>query len=152
MSQHVQYGTTGLVVFVALTAADIISVTMLIWLAANGSSVLAVFPFCVGAWGCYMCSHYLVDGQLLDESSREGNSEAGFGPDSMGRLSDHLDRLPSSPTRWALAIGGVGSMLLTFPTGIVAVGSNDFTLLLVSATLFVGGYIVGHQGITGKPL
>jgi hypothetical protein len=151
MSQRTQYGNTGTIGFVALTVGNIVSVTMLIWLSAKGRSVLVVFPFSVGAWGCYMCSHYLVEGGLIDRSESNPELDAN-GEAEKVELSNHLDHLPSSFPRKVLAIGGVGSMVMTFPTGIVAVGGNDLTLLVISATLFTGGYILGHQGFTGKPL
>lgn len=148
MSQFVQYGRAKLIGLLTLTVINIVSVAMLIWLAAKGRSVLVVFPFSVGAWACYMSSHYLVEGTFIDESSPGKDHESS----SLQHFLGLLGRLPSSPARRVLATGGVGSMILTFPTGIVAVGNEDFTLLLVSASLFVGGYMLGHQGFTGKPL
>lgn len=152
----VRDGAAGLAAFVALVVAIVVSVTMLIWLAAHGRPVPVVFPFAVAAWGCYMGGHYLVEGEFIDESETGGGGgeATGDGNDAAdgGRAAGRSNPLPSSPTRLALVAGGVGAMVLTFPAGIVAVGSGDFALLLVSATLFVGGYMVGHQGLLGKPL
>lgn len=146
MTRAIRHGLPGTVAFLALTAGCILSVTMLIWLAANGRSVLVVFPFCVGAWGCYLASHYLVEGVIIDRTDLDANHSVGAEEDL------YFGHLPTSPGRLSLTAVGIGGMLLTFPVGIVAVGGDDLLLLSLSATLFVGGYIVGHQGLTGKPL
>lgn len=150
MSGTDRYGLPTMAGFVVLTAINIISVTMLIWLAANGRSVFVVFPFSAGAWGCYMSSHYLLEGEFIDESGSETDRESRNG--LMDSLTIFITNISASPTRGLLAVSGVTGMLLTFPTGILAVGNNNFTLMLVSATLFIGGYVIGHQGVTGKPL
>lgn len=153
MTDLVRYGTASLVAFFALTAVTILAVTMLIWLAAAGRSVLVVFPFSACAWGGYLLSHYVVEGTFVDEGIAASEDQA-VDP-ANGRadsLRGSLAEVRASPTRTALAVVGVGSMLLTFPTGIVAVGSGNLGLMIVSSTLFVGGYVVGHQGVTGKPL
>lgn len=129
--------------FLALTAVNIVSVTMLIRLATNGRSVLAVFPCSVAAWGCY-----LVEGELIDRGWSEGSGSAGASLPA--RLSGH--RLHSQPARWVLAVGGVGGRLSTFPTGIVAVGSNDCTPPTNSIAPAISKDVVGRQGVTGKPL
>lgn len=153
MTEVVRYGMAGVVAFTALTAITIIAVSLLIWLAAAGRSVLVVFPFSVCAWGGYLLSHYIVEGSFIDEGNPTTRGEA---TDTDNGLSDNfrtfLTEVCSSATRLTLTIVGIASMLLTFPTGIVAVGSKSIWLMIVSSTLFVGGYIVGHQGVTGKPL
>jgi hypothetical protein len=173
----VQSERVSAVVFTSLVLVIVGCVTALIWLAADGRSVLRVFPFSAGAWGAYLCAHYVVEGEFVDDSEA-GDADANettdtgsvvdadatatgaasdgggrtTGEDSGGRLPVGLAPLPSSRTRRAFAVGGVTGMLLTFPTGILAVGGGDPALMVVSATLFVGGYVVGHQGFTGKPL
>ncbi|MEF8852187.1 MAG: hypothetical protein V5A44_07290 [Haloarculaceae archaeon] len=127
--------------------------TLLIWLAANARSVLVVAPFSVGAWGSYMCAHYVVEGEFIDRGGAETDTPDGEPGDTPGGdATGNGIQLPSSSARWSLAFVGLASMLLTFPTGIVAVGTNEFVLMLASSTLFVGGYVVGHVGFTGKPL
>lgn len=144
MSQHVRYGAAGWVGFGALTLGNIVATTMLIWLAAQGESVLLVFPFCVANWGCYLLSHYLVEGEFIDESDTSHDKAT----DDTGDTAF----VPESRTNQTLSVVGIGGMFMTFPTGIVAVNDGNLWLLLVSATLFVGGYIVGHQGLTQKLL
>lgn len=128
-------GWTGQALFLLATAGNIGSSTMLIWLAAHGGTVLEVLPFCAITWGCYFFAHYLVDGELVDRST-----------------ADRSVTLPGSTGLRILAVLGLGSMVLAFPTGIVAVSNGSFPLLVVSLTLFVGGYNVGHYGLTLKPL
>ncbi|MEF8800785.1 MAG: hypothetical protein V5A38_02555 [Halolamina sp.] len=128
-------GRTGQALFLLATMGNIGSSTTLIWLAANGATVVAVLPFCAVTWGCYFCGHYLVDGELVDRTT-----------------ADRSLSLPGSTGLRALAVVGLGSMVLAFPTGIVAVRNGSFPLLVVSLTLFVGGYNVGHYGLTLKPL
>lgn len=153
MTDVVRHGAAGRVVFVALTALTIVAVTMLIWLAAAGRSVLVVFPFSACAWGGYLLSHYVVEGTFVDEGGPdEGDGGHGSTEGILDSLRGTLGDVRSSSTRMTLATVGVGGMLLTFPTGILAVGNGNLPLMLVSATLFVGGYVVGHQGLTGKPL
>jgi hypothetical protein len=155
MSQNIRYGLPGLVGFSVLTLGNIVSTTFLIWFAANGRAVWVVFPFCVGAWGSYLCSHYLVEGHFIDqtepgdESDTDSDSDTDTDSDSD---SDSSGALPTSWTHRTLAAVGVVSMFLTFPTGILAVQNDNLGLLFVSATFFVVGYIVGHQGFTKKPL
>jgi hypothetical protein len=145
MSQNIRYGLPGLVGFGVLTLGNIVSTTFLIWFAANGRAVWVVFPFCVGAWGSYLCSHYLVEGHFIDQTEPGDESDTDTDSDSSGAL-------PTSWTHRTLAAVGVVSMFLTFPTGILAVQNDNLGLLFVSATFFVVGYIVGHQGFTKKPL
>lgn len=171
---HVRYGAAGWVGFGALTLLNIVSTTFLIWFAAQGRSVLVVFPFCIGNWGAYLLSHYLVEGHFIDQSDsdHEDANEEQAGTDrprasEQGGLATRLrtfvqspgEALPSAgavlPERrrhQSFAVVGVAGMFMTFPTGIVAVSNDDLLLLGVSATLFVVGYIVGHQGFTKKPL
>lgn len=135
MTPRLSSGRTGQALFLLCTLGNIGSSTMLIWLAAHGATVLTVLPFCALTWGCYFCAHYTVDGELVDRSD-----------------SDRSLTLPASTGLRALAVLGLGSMVLAFPTGIVAVSSDSLPLLAVSLTLFVGGYNVGHYGLTLKPL
>jgi hypothetical protein len=153
MTDGIRYVTPGAVAFTALTVMTIIAVSLLIWLAAAGRSVLVVLPFSVCAWGGYLLSHYIVEGSFIDEGNPTTRDEATETNDGlMENFRAFLTAVSSSLTRLALTVVGVASMLLTFPTGIVAVGSGNLWLMFGSAALFIGGYIVGHQGVTGKPL
>jgi hypothetical protein len=167
---HVRYGTAGWVGFGVLTLANIVSTTLLIWFAAQGRSVLVVFPFCLGNWGAYLLSHYLVEGHFIDQSASDHDkaSEDTDGTNDSSRgIVETLTAvvrspgefvpspgsiLPDSRFHQSLGVLGVGGMFMTFPTGIVAVSNDNLLLLGVSASLFVVGYIVGHQGFTNKPL
>lgn len=135
MNSGFQHGRWGGIGFGVFTAGNIVSSTMLIWLAANGASVSAVLPFCLVTWSCYLGAHYLVDGEIVDRS-----------------VSDSSMTLPTSRKLQLLAITGIASMFMAFPAGIIAVSQQSLPLLLVAMILFVGGYNVGHYGITEKPL
>lgn len=145
MSRLTRYGWLGDVGFGVATAVMITSATTFIWYASNGASVLTVFPFCWLAWVSYLVAHYLVTGDAADASATEPRSST---------LSETVVSAVhrSSTRQLVLALGGGTSMILAFPTGIVAVHRNVFSLLLFGHVLFIGGYVVGHQGITGKPL
>lgn len=142
---HDWFGVDG-AGFVAAIAVIIVSSTVFIWLASNGATVLTVFPFCWLSWISYLFAHSLVDGYPVDESTTE--------PVSSRQLVDTVVLFVSqSPThRVVLAVVGLASMFVAFPTGIISVHRNDFWLLLVGHTLFIGGYVVGHHGLTEKPL
>lgn len=155
MSSHVRYGTAGWIGFGFLTLTNIVSTTFLIWFASQGRSVLIVFPFCLGNWGSYLLSHYLVEGEFIDRSIANQAPEKSEDRNSswlQAKKETITAALPASRFHQTLGVIGISGMFLTFPTGIVAVSQNDFWLLFLSATLFVVGYIVGHQGFTKKPL
>lgn len=135
MSHELSSGRTGRALFLLCTLGNIGSSTMLIWLAAHGATVLTVFPFCAFTWGCYFCAHYTVDGELVDRTDANRSVS-----------------LPGSTGLRILTVLGLGCMILAFPTGIVAVSSDSLPLLTGSLTLFVGGYNIGHYGLTTKPL
>ena len=144
MNEPVNHGRVGAAGFVVLVAVNIVSGALLIWLASNRASVPAAFPFALGAWGSYLGAHYLVEGEMVDNSAP--THSAADEADSTEPL------LPPSTGQRVLGGLGLGSMVLAFPTGIVVVGGGRFLLMLLSAALFTGGYVVGHYGLTGKPL
>jgi len=159
----INHGRGGIAAFLALIAINIVSGALLIWLAANRASVAVVVPFAFGAWGSYLGAHYLVEGELVDNSApdrglgenqeqapeqdrKQAHGQEPPAADSEGSV------LPETAGRRLFAAVGIGSMVVAFPTGIFAVGGGEFPLMLLSASLFTGGYVVGHHGLTGKPL
>ncbi|MFB6209290.1 MAG: hypothetical protein ABEJ56_04100 [Candidatus Nanohaloarchaea archaeon] len=86
-------------------------------------------------WNSYLYSHYLVTGECVH--TRNENIEI---------------TLPHSIHREILAVAGTAAMILSLPVGIIGVNQMNFLILLSSTLLFVYGFAILHEGMTGSLL
>lgn len=104
-----------------------------VWGAAQEWSTPRVFAPVVVSWTGYLIAHHGETGRFVDEPGT-GKSPS----------------VPESKIE-QITIGiVVGGMALAFPMGIHALVTDSFPLLLLAATLFVGGYVSAHQVLTGS--
>jgi hypothetical protein len=107
----------------------------MIWMASRGGSIISVFPWSLLVWIGYFSGHVVATGKVVDETSRQTSAS-----------------VPRSPALVFLSIAGISSMVVAFPTAILAIQRGSYLLLFFAETCFICGYIGGHYGFTRLPL
>lgn len=118
--------TSGLIVAVGALAVAV-------WGAAQEWVFIRVFLPVTGSWTGYLIAHHGETGRFVDEP---GTGES--------------PSLPRSRPKQAAVITTVAGMALAFPLGIHALIIESFPLILIAAMVFVGGYVLAHQLLTGS--
>lgn len=122
--------------FIEVTFGLIIAVGALavaVWGAAQEWVFIRVFIPVTVSWTGYLIAHHGETGRFVDEP---GTGD----PPS----------IPKSMPKQAAIITAVAGMTFAFPMGIHALIIESFTLILIAATVFVGGYVLAHQLLTGS--